>query len=182
MIDIANHQNNWQSSLVFSENYIQVFPDRIEGHRHKGMALKNLRKFDEAERCFIELAVRFPDNPQPLTGLANIYYTLRKFDKSIEVLEKVVALFPNDQSIVTQLINYCMRYNEPDKALMYFENNISDQLSVKNQLLLARIYQIKHSNADYVDRVEVLYQKYPEDIDVALAYANALINFTVENE
>lgn len=182
MIDIANHQNNWQDLLEFSENYIKAFPEKIEGYYHKGNALKNLKQFENAENFFIDLSTQFPDKTQPLTGLANIYYTLRKFGKGIEVLEKAVILFPDNQSIVTQLINYCLKYNEPNKALMHFKNNISDPESVKNQLLLARIYQIKHSNADYVDRLEILYQQYPDDIDVALTYANALINFTMEDE
>lgn len=182
MIDIANHQNNWQDLLKFSEKYIQAFPEKIEGYYHKGMALKNLKQSDEAETFFIELASRFPDKTQPLTGLANLYYTLRKFEKGIETLEKAVALSPDDQNIVHQLINYCIRYSNPDKALMYFESHISDPMSTKNQLLLARIHQIKYSNAYYIDELEKLYQTHPNDIEVALAYANALISFTMEEK
>lgn len=180
MIDIANHQNNWQDLFTFSEDYIQALPKKIDGYYHKGMALKNLKKFDEAEQFFIELAEQFPHDTQPLTGLANVYNTLRKWDKGIEVLEKALTLFPNNSWVANLLIDNYLIYNEPDKALQIFKQYFSNSTNIHHQLLLARIYQIQHGNGYYLDMLETLYKKYPDDISVAMTYANALVHFTLD--
>ena len=80
------------------------------------------------------------------------------------------------------LINNYLIYNEPDDALSTFDKYLINHDSIANQLLLARIYQIKEGNEDYLNRLEHLYEQYPDDISVALTYANSLINLTLEEE
>lgn len=129
---------------------------------------------------FLALSKQFPDDPSPLTGLASMYYTLRKWEKSIITLQKALLHFPKQEHIARQLINSYLIYNEPEDALSIFNQYLGNHDSITNQLLLARIYQIQHGNGYYLDMLEALYEKHPEDISVAITYANALINLTLE--
>lgn len=71
-------------------------------------------------------------------------------------------------------------YNEPDKALQVFKERFLSSHSISHKLLLARIHQLKHGNAYYMDILEKLYGEYPNDISVAITYANALVTYTID--
>ena len=180
LIDTANHQANWQSALAWCEAGIELLPKHTSFYSQRGTALANLKRFDEAESYFLALSKQFPDDPSPLTGLASMYYTLRKWEKSIITLQKALLHFPKQEHIARQLINSYLIYNEPEDALSIFNQYLGNHDSITNQLLLARIYQIQHGNGYYLDTLEALYEKHPEDISVAITYANALINLTLE--
>ncbi len=179
-IDLANDKADWLNAFNWSEIGIEKFPNHIPFYHQRGMALIRLKKFDEAENYFLELSKQFPDDPSPLTGLASMYHTLRKWDKSIAVLQKALLRFPTREHIARQLIDGYLIYNEPEDALSVFHQYLGNHESISNQLLLARIYQIQHGNGYYLDMLEELYEKYPDDVSVAITYANALINLTLE--
>ncbi len=180
LIDTANHQANWQSALAWCDAGIELLPKHTSFYSQRGTALVRLKRFDEAESYFLALSKQFPDDPSPLTGLASMYYTLRKWEKSIITLQKALLHFPKQEHIARQLINSYLIYNEPEDALSIFNQYLGNHDSIANQLLLARIYQIQHGNGYYLDMLEALYEKHPEDISVAITYANALINLTLE--
>lgn len=94
--------------------------------------------------------------------------------------KKNLLRFPTRENVAKQLIDSYLIYNEPEDALSVFHQYLGNHESISNQLLLARIYQIQHGNGCYLDILEALYEKYPDDISVAITYANSLINLTLE--
>ncbi len=180
IVNIAQHQQNWQKSLDASLEAIEKFPQQLPLYNHKGMALKNLKRFDEAEEFFTQLKQQFPNSEIPYIGLANIYSTLRKWKDAIYTLKQGLIYFPNRENLAKQLISQLLQYNEPDEALRVYQQYIVNPDNIANKLLLTRIYQIKEGNQCYLEQLEDLYQQYPDDISVALTYANALITLTME--
>ncbi len=180
IINIAQHQQNWQKSLDASLEAIEKFPQQLPLYNHKGMALKNLKRFDEAEEFFTQLKQQFPNSEIPYIGLANVYSTLRKWKDAIYTLQQGLIHFPSKENLAKQLISQLLQYNEPDEALRVYQQYIVNPDNIANKLLLTRIYQIKEGNQCYLEQLENLYQQYPDDISVALAYANALITLTME--
>ncbi len=114
-------------------------------------------------------------------GLSIVYGTLRKWKDAIYALQQGLIHFPSKENLVKQLISQLLQYNEPDEALSIYQQYIVNPENIANQLLLARIYQVKESNQYYLEQLEMLYKKYPDDISVALTYANALITLTMED-
>ena len=63
-----------------------------------GSYLSDEKKYDEAEKVFLEGSKVIPNSSSNLYNLAILYYRQEKFQKCIDVLEKIIAQNPNSAS------------------------------------------------------------------------------------
>jgi tetratricopeptide (TPR) repeat protein len=69
-------------------------------------------------------AAQNPTDPQPLLGLANLYYNLRQFDRAANWYEKELALDPKNVSARTDLGTAYFNLGRPQDALREYQESL----------------------------------------------------------
>jgi len=62
--------------------------DPSMGYMNKGVALRQLKKFDEAISCFQEVLQRNPGNPQATNNIAQVYSDKKEYKKAVTFLDQ----------------------------------------------------------------------------------------------
>jgi len=64
--------------------------DPSMGYMNKGVALRQLKKFDEAISCFQEVLQRNPGNPQATNNIAQVYSDKKEYKKAVTFLDQLL--------------------------------------------------------------------------------------------
>ncbi len=85
----------YEKALESCERWLQIAPNNAEVHLHKGWALYNLQRYDEAIRAFSK-SLELQKTPGAYQGLATAYYALGNYEQALSNCRQWVALAPND--------------------------------------------------------------------------------------
>jgi eukaryotic-like serine/threonine-protein kinase len=123
------HLNEPAGALV--ERYtarLQKEPNDVEAHRHRGHALSDLRRFEEALADFNTAIRLVPDAARPRLDRGKLYQRLRRFELAIVELDDALARDNNEPEIreclawccyarAWQLVSASQSARDPQRAL-----------------------------------------------------------------
>lgn len=95
MVNIAQHQANWQAVICASEDFRLHFPDMWQSYWWAGQAHKNLGQYDLALAQFQELQARFPNSHLGFEGGVQIAQHQQNWTQVITLGQKFIQRFPN---------------------------------------------------------------------------------------
>ena len=126
---------------------IQAHPNM---YYQKSVALKKLRKFDDAEKALLKCIELNPDFVAGYSGLGTTYYSLKKYQLAIDNFNIYVEKTDNEKSKTkikkfiglsyTQLGQGAKRDGKHQKAITYLEEAVKNYKYDSAYLALAEIY------------------------------------------
>lgn len=73
-------------------------------------------------------------------------------------------------------ISYLLAWDEVNKFLLYYSENVSEDNTKVLDKVEIQFEQFAKSLFDYgVSRIEIMYEKYPDNVDITLLYVNMLL-------
>ncbi len=93
---VATERKDWAVAIERWEGVRENRPDQVVGYLGGALALRESKRFDEAEGLLRNARERFPDNRQVLVDLGHVKVRRRDFAGAAEIWEEVRAQFPKD--------------------------------------------------------------------------------------
>ena len=84
----------YEKALVEAESGLQKKPNNLRLMLQKGFILIRLRRLSDAEKYYLGLIERLPENPEPLNNLGVIYQLQKRYDQAIALFEQTITRFP----------------------------------------------------------------------------------------
>jgi len=149
---IYNNQSN--SSISQNTNItgaIKCFDELIEkkmlvdpslGYINKGVALRQLKRYDESLVCFDEVLKSKPDHLQALQYKSQVLADQHKFKEAISCIDEILKAQPGNVDFLRLKINYLNVSKDHEDALEACEVALQkdpDNLSVRIEQLLAQV-------------------------------------------
>ena len=116
----------------------------------KSVALKKLRKFNDAEKALLKCVELNPDFIAAYSGLGTTYYSLKKYQLAIDNFNKYVEKTDNEKSKTkvkkfiglsyTQLGQQAKRDGKHQQAIKYLKDAVANYKYDSAYLALAEIY------------------------------------------
>lgn len=171
--------NEWTDYLIKESVHAPIHHTPF--YKFKALALINLKKFQEAEQFLFESCAKFPHDVELALTITNIYYPQRKRKKIIQLLSDLLIKFPHQKNIAHKLIEAHIANNEPDEALALLQRYQLNDLSIHEQLLMAKVIQIQQGNFECIDELEKLHEQNPHRAQIAMEFAYYLLRHTLES-
>jgi tetratricopeptide (TPR) repeat protein len=116
----------------------------------KSVALKKLRKFNDAEKALLKCIELNPDFTPAYSGLGTTYYSLKKYQLAIDNFNKYIEKSDNEKSKTkikkfiglsyTQLGQQAKRDGKHQQAIKYLKDAVANYKYDSAYLALAEIY------------------------------------------
>lgn len=97
----------------------------------------------------------------------------------MQISKNVVTYFFLRNRLAYRRIRKLLKKKDHEEALHIFNTQIMYPNKIENQILKIRIIRLSEGDTVYLNKLEDLYNQYPDNILVATSYANALINLKV---
>lgn len=94
----------------------------------------------------------------------------------MQISKNVVIYFFLRNRLVYRRIRKLLKKKNHIEALHIFNTQIMYPNTIENQLLKISIIRLSEGDTVYLNKLEELYDQYPDNILVATSYAKALIN------
>ncbi len=127
----------WDRAASFYRQALEEFPEHPQALTNLGLALIELREYEQALKCYQKAAMITPDDPLPVEKVAQLYERMggldpaslaslraaelylkkRDADKAIENWERVIRLNPENLKAYSRLALVYERMGEKDKAV-----------------------------------------------------------------
>jgi len=88
-------QQLWEQAIAEFEQAIAIAPAYAPPYNHLGYCLRNLERYDEAERAFKKYTELVPDEPNPHDSYAELLMKVGRFGESIAEYERALEIDPN---------------------------------------------------------------------------------------
>jgi len=90
-----NKEGDYQSSIKYADRIIDNYPDAPMGYKLKGIALKNLKSYDEALSCFEKALERTSaeDKREIYKQIAYVYTQKQDYKKAYKFFKKGINVF-----------------------------------------------------------------------------------------
>jgi tetratricopeptide (TPR) repeat protein len=144
---LKSGQYNGAIAKYDSSLAIQEHPNTLY---QKSIALKKLRKFNEAEKALTRCIELNPDFVAAYSGLGTTYYSLKKYQLAIDNFQKYIEKTDNEKSkkkvkkfiglAYTQLGQEAKRNGKHKKAIEYLMEAVKNYKYDSAYLALAEIY------------------------------------------
>ncbi len=92
---IALQTNHMAQAAELIGRAIQVNPNDAAAYTNRGVALKELRRLDDALACFEKAIALKPDFPSALSNQGLVLQELKRLDEALVCYEKAIALNPD---------------------------------------------------------------------------------------
>jgi tetratricopeptide (TPR) repeat protein len=116
--------------------------DPSMGYVNKGVALRQLKKYDEAIECFQEVLKLHPGNEQAASNIAQVYCDKKEYKKAVEFLDKLLEKDPKNMAHHRLKCNYLNMAKDYDGTLEAADNALEiepDNLKIHTEQLLAQV-------------------------------------------
>jgi len=111
---------DWPNALASWTMVQTAFPREMSGYLGSAFALRQMRRFAEAEELLLEAQKKFPLQQQPSIDLATLAFETRAFDTALERWKTVRERFPNAPSGwigVARVLKELRRFSEAESAI-----------------------------------------------------------------
>ncbi len=124
----AAWDQDWEHAAQFYRKALEEFPDNPRALTSLGLALFELRRFDEALRCYLQAAKVAPDDPAPLTKIGEIYERLGRVKEAAQAFARAGDLY--------------LRLRDVDKAIESWTTALAlVPTLLQTRLRLAQVYE-----------------------------------------
>ncbi|MGO8785869.1 MAG: tetratricopeptide repeat protein [Terriglobia bacterium] len=142
-------------------------PQTVESFLSQAKQLEDKQDYDAAIKVYLQASSTFPDQPEILKRLGIMYQTQLKFAESIQAFQKVLQI--NSQFPETNFylgVSY-LGYNDYDKALGYFNQELKFHPDYRRaHLYAAKALLALGREGEAVEQYQILAQQNPKDARV----------------
>jgi Flp pilus assembly protein TadD len=148
---LANRRGGWEEAVERWDAVRQRFPDEIIGYWAAAQALRQLRRFGEAEALLLQAMERLPDHPEPLVEYALIAHELGDWPEAIRRWEAVRQRLPDrieGYVVAAEALAQARRFEEAEVLVGEGRRHFPD-----NPLAFSAAAGIAGSRGDWVEAV-----------------------------
>ncbi|MDY7002946.1 MAG: tetratricopeptide repeat protein [Cyanobacteriota bacterium] len=121
---LTHSLGDWELALKRWSEAILKFPDNMGFQVHKGNALINLSRFNEAEAVFQQLIEEYPNQPRGYEGYARVAQSFADWELARERWENAISHLPDDINFRFQKGNVLIKLSRFDEAETVFQEII----------------------------------------------------------
>ncbi|NEP51887.1 MAG: tetratricopeptide repeat protein, partial [Moorea sp. SIO3C2] len=168
----AMDSQQWELALEQWDKLLDLFPEHVPALLYKGHTLIKLKRFDEAEAVFQEIAEKYSTKPQGYEGLTLVAIASQQWELAVERLDLAIRLFPNNSQFLLHKITALLRIYLFDEAQKLVQvGKLRFPQDPQFALAEARIHQRQY-NYQYAQKIlEQANLDYPDNIDIQLELA-----------
>jgi len=142
----AFQTGEYETAVTFFDKIIQsgMLADPSAGYINKGVALRCLKRSDDALECFETILKTNPTHPQALQYKAQVLADMKKFTEAIVVVDEMLKSAPDNMEFRKLKINFLNVAKNHEGAMeeaYEFLQKVPDDLTVRVELLLAQVNQ-----------------------------------------
>ena len=160
----AQRADNWSKAFELWQNIRMLFSSDAQAHIRRGHALLRNNRVDDARTVFQSAAVRWPDLPGPLTGLARTAQANDDWSEALTLWQEVCGRFPYD---VDARISFCLalaRLNRVEEAKQCLHDAATHWPGLSEPLKgLASIAQDEWDWPDVLKQWQNIRMRFPDD-------------------
>ena len=129
--DVLDAQKKTDQAIPAYQNAVSLNPDSITLRYALGSLFWKAIRYDDAEKIFLDILKRQPNEPRASFNLGDIYLTNGEATKAVPLLKVAVAEFPNEFDTRFALGRAYLATNQTDLAITEFESaiKIDNQIS-----------------------------------------------------
>jgi tetratricopeptide (TPR) repeat protein len=129
--DVSDAQKKPDQAISAYQKAVLLKPDSITLLYALGSLFWKSIRYDEAEKIFLDILQRQPNEPRASFNLGDIYLTKGEFAKAVPLLEVAAKAFPAEFDTRFALGRVYLATNKPASAITEFESAIklNDQVS-----------------------------------------------------
>jgi tetratricopeptide (TPR) repeat protein len=129
--DVSDAQKKTDQAISAYQKAVSLKPDSITLLYALGSLFWKSIRYDEAEKVFLDILQRQPNEPRSSFNLGDIYLTKGEFAKAVPLLEVAAKAFPAEFDTRFALGRAYLATNKPAPAITEFESAIklNDQVS-----------------------------------------------------
>lgn len=120
LINVSQHENDWQKTTELSKQFIEQFPHMWQGYWWLGHAHKNLAEYEQAEQQFAHLMKAFPQNHYGIQGLIDTANHQANWQSALAWCDAGIELLPKHTSFYSQRGTALVHLKRFDEAESYF--------------------------------------------------------------
>jgi len=113
---IFDDQHHYDKALGWYDRALEMASDNVGALTWRTMALRRLRRFDEAERAAIHALELRPDTPMLLIGVGWLFDDLHRHSEAIVWYERALRVDPRDVSALTWKVTALRKLRRFDEA------------------------------------------------------------------
>lgn len=128
---------DYSKALLYYNKALEIKPLALDFINKKGIALMQLKRWDEAEKVFQSVLVENPYNTVSLNNLGYLYAQNGKIDEAQRLYDKALSLDPDYVSCLINNAGSYLLLNKPTEAKKYLQRAIKkdpNNEEVKNLL------------------------------------------------
>jgi len=132
--------------------------DPSMGYMNMGVALSNLKKFDEALAAFDKVLEKHPGEPQALNNKSQVFSQKKEWKKAVAIQDELLKSNPKNpdaQRLKCNYLNMSKDYEAAmeacDEALKHLPNNVK----IHTEQLLAQVNANRDANSDMGSDIQV---------------------------
>ena len=174
---VAHVRRDWPEATGRWATARARFPQQSPGYTNGAVALRELRRFDEAEEVLAEATVRFPSEPAPLIEHAWLAWAQRNWPEAAARWERVRQRFPDVlEGYVRSAGALCemWRYDEAEEVLVEGMRRFPDDCRLANDYAVLASHQGRDEEA--ARRFTDVRTRFPNDVRGYLGGAKSLRN------
>ncbi len=165
-----------RGELQLLEEQIEKFPNQHKIKMRYGLLLREFGRYDEAEACFQHLKDRWPNDKDVLSALFWTARASRQYDLAVKRSEELIQKFPGNDEIIILHLHALIDTLEYDRALLIFDQHLSDKSGPDYLIMKAAIYWEQLEEDKALREIDILGTKYPKNLSIALKKAGFLGN------
>ena len=173
---VAQMRADWPALLARADDLATRFPGRPAAENLTALALRGLRRYDEAETRLAAALTRFPTNPELLFTHARVAEAQKQYDEACNRWEKAKAVVPGKADPWAGLVGALRAQGRPDEAASLLdeaERRFPGHVAME----LQRAW-LANTGLDYEDAVarwQALKTRFPNNGEVETGLGEALM-------
>jgi len=166
-------QGNQSGAEADLRKAIEVAPDNAAGYFQMGNLLAGQKKYDEAEKYFIQALQKDPSSPDALSGLVNANLVRKQSARALKLVQDQIALSPNNTAFYTLLGEVEIRNQDQARAEEAFQKAVAlDKNNVAAFLGLSSVQVARGSLDQAIANYQRALQENPRDARLYVAFAS----------
>ncbi len=160
---------NYGRAQGYLKKALELAPGRHDIRLNYALNQLELKKYDEAEKEFLEELRTSPDSVIAVVYLSRVYVEAKNFQKAEEFLTQTVQKFKNMQKAYEALGWVYVVQKKYDLAVDIFKKYLEiEPQDDEMQKRLANVYLLKKSYGEALDLYKELEKQEPDTMDLAL--------------
>lgn len=179
-VDLYTSTEKWEKAIEVLNRYEKQFGVNEPAIIEKAKLYSKMDNVKRASSEIMKLIKKYPENTDYLGLLAELYLSHNQEKKGLQLLNRIVKDYPDNGFVQFYLADYYRtkkdslnteKYIRPALANDNIDNNLKVQYLLK---LLVNQADLSLSTNDVYKYVELLLEKYPEDVSVRTLNADFL--------